>query len=438
MKSFSYLIIFSFLLIFSCRVEKTNIITVKLNRSDFVEKLLVTGTVQAVTNFSVLAPRSQYGTMTVTHLAPDGSYVKKGDTICVLSSPDLLNFYETFTSSLETMEADLKKLVADNALNLSLLEAQVETNKAQMEITFLDSVQMKYAPPVKQKLLALEMEKSQVLKKKLEKKFISQKLIDESEIRQMNSRIMQQKGRIQMMTDQIAALSIVASRDGIVMHTEAPMIMMQSMSGSMGVMGGKIEEGSNVFSNMPLLQFPDLSKMQVSTEIAEADYKRIEKGQPVTVKLDASNNLITTGKINRKALVGRSRYRQQQSKVKTYEAIIDIDSCHLQMKPGLSASCEITLGLVKDTVTVPTLAVFERDSLKTVYVADGKMYIPITVETGLSNSSFTIISHGLKGDETIALSEPPHYLLRKIVNPLENIKPENKMKHDSLIKSTSR
>jgi HlyD family secretion protein len=150
--------------------------------------------------------------------------------------------------------------------------------------------------------------------------------------------------------------------------------------------------------------------MQVSSEVAEADYKRIEKGQKVSVSIDAIKNLLTSGTINRKMLIGKTR--QSDSKVKTYEVIINIDSCHLKMKPGLSASCEITVEEVKDTIIVPTLAIFESDTLKIVYVSEDNKFIPVTIETGESNSSHTIVAKGLKGNETIALSEPPHNLIK--------------------------
>ncbi len=103
----------------------------------------------------------------------------------------------------------------------------------------------------------------------------------------------------------------------------------------------------------------------------------------------------------------------EKSSVKAYEIIIGVDSCHLQMKPGLSARCSIIIDQVKDTIVVPASAIFTVDSLKTVYVADGKYFKPVTVETGLSNSSETIITQGLVGDESIALMEPPHNLIRK-------------------------
>ena len=411
MKSSVFLLVFPLLFVLSCKSDKVSIITYDLKRSDFIESINVSGTVQAVNNYQIVAPVNNYGMMSVIHLADDGSYVIKGDTICILTCSDLSTIYETSVNELENMEAELKKLEADNALNLALLRAQLETTDAQLKISSLDSVRMNFAPPVKKRLLALEMEKATIEKRKIERKFISQKKIDDSEIKQMKSRIMQQQIRLQRMKDQIDALTVIAAREGFVLHTEAPTLQGFSVLGTVSF-GGKIEEGSTVFSNMALLQFPDLSKMQVSSQVAESDYKRIEKGQKVYVSIDAVKDLHTTGKINRKMPVGKTL--QSDSQVKTYEVIIDIDSCHLKMKPGLSANCDIMVKEVKDTIIVPTLAIFEVDSLHTVYVYEDDKFIPVNIETGTSNSSHTIVPKGLKGNETIALSEPPHNMIRHI------------------------
>ena len=82
-----------------------------------------------------------------------------------------------------------------------------------------------------------------------------------------------------------------------------------------------------------------------------------------------------------------------------------------KMKPGLSASCEIFLKEEKDTLFVPSLSIFDRDSTRVVYVKSKKEFIPVEVETGTSGSSYTIITGGLKGDEIIALTEPPFSLI---------------------------
>jgi len=176
-------------------------------------------------------------------------------------------------------------------------------------------------------------------------------------------------------------------------------------------MGGPIKEGSVLFINTAVLQFPDLSKMQISAEVPEAEFRKIEKGQKVNIVVDASDKLATTGVVNRKSLMGKTAERWSDSQVKFYEIIIDIDSCDSKMKPGLSASCTITLKEVRDTLFVPTLAIFERDSARVVYVMGKKKFSPVKIETGISGSSHTIITDGLKGGEIVALSEPPNSLI---------------------------
>jgi len=399
------------ILLFSCKGNKDDgIITFKLAKSDYVEKINIPGTVQAVVNFPVVPPRGMRSQLTVVRLADEGEFVKKGDTICVLSAGEIKADLSQLLSSIETLEAGLKKTVADNKLKIALLEAQLATSEAQLKISSLDSLRMQFEVDVTQKLLKLEMRKSLIEKQKIEKKLASQKIIGETEIRQMNARILVEKAKAQSLSDQVNSLIIIAQRDGIVMRAESPTFYIMGARGRAKI-GGPIKEGSVLFMNTTILQFPDLSKMQISAEVPEAEFRKIEKGQKVLIIIDAADKLETTGIVNRKSLMGRTAERWSDSKVKFYEVIIDVDSCHSQMKPGLSAECEITIKEAKDTLFIPTLAIFERDSSKVVYVKGKRNFSPVKIETGLSGSSHTIITDGLKGGEVIALSEPPGSLI---------------------------
>ena len=397
--------------IFSCNSKKDNsVFTFQLSKSDYIDKINVPGTVQAVVNTPVMPPKNQMGQMTVVWIVQDGTFVKQGDTLCVLSAPEVESRYREMLTSIETLEAELKKAEADNKLNIALLEAQLATNEAQLKISSLDSLQMKFATAMDQKLLELEMNKSVIERQKTQRKLAATRTIGETDIRQKRAGIIQEKMRAQTFADQISSMTIIAQRDGIVTRTESPRIMVMSTTGT-GSFGGPMREGSVIFLSTPLLQFPDLSRMQVTADVAESDFRRIEKGQKVYLTVDAAEKLVTTGKINRKSLASSIAQRYSGSTVKSYEVIIDVDSCHLKMKPGLSANCEIILKAEKDTLFVPTLAIFERDSLKIVYVKRKKEFVPVNVETGTSGSSFTIITSGLIGDETIALAEPPNSLV---------------------------
>jgi HlyD family secretion protein len=364
--------------------------------------------VQAVVNTPVMPPR--IGQMVVARLAQDGEYVKKGDTICVLSAPELVSNYESMLTSIETLEAGLKRSEADNQLNIALLEAQVLTSEARLKMSYLDSLQMKYATEARQKLLALEMERATIENQKIEKKLAASRKIGDADLKQKRLRIMQQKVSAQTFADQISSMTIIAQRDGIVQRGEAPTIMLMSNRGS-GTFGGPIKEGSVLMFPSAILQFPDLSRMQISADVPESAFKKIEKGQRVVITVDAAQKLETTGRVNRKSLASSNAQRYSASKVKSYEVIVDVDSCHTKMKPGLSASCEIFLREEKDTLFVPTLSIFERDSTKVVYVKDRKEFIPLEIRTGISGSSYTVISAGLKGGEIIALSEPPFSII---------------------------
>jgi HlyD family secretion protein len=397
------------LLLLSCTGKKENsVITFPIEKSDFIEKLTVPGTVQAVVNTPVMPPR--IGQMVVARLAQDGEYVKKGDTICVLSAPELVSNYESMLTSIETLEAGLKRSEADNQLNIALLEAQVLTSEARLKMSYLDSLQMKYATEARQKLLALEMERATIENQKIEKKLAASRKIGDADLKQKRLRIMQQKVSAQTFADQISSMTIIAQRDGIVQRGEAPTIMLMSNRGS-GTFGGPIKEGSVLMFPSAILQFPDLSRMQISADVPESAFKKIEKGQRVVITVDAAQKLETTGRVNRKSLASSNAQRYSASKVKSYEVIVDVDSCHTKMKPGLSASCEIFLREEKDTLFVPTLSIFERDSTKVVYVKHRKEFIPLEIRTGISGSSYTVISAGLKGGEIIALSEPPFSLI---------------------------
>jgi multidrug efflux pump subunit AcrA (membrane-fusion protein) len=421
-------LLFPFMLL-SCTGRKdTGVITFQLSKSDYVEKINVSGTVQAVVNVPVMAPSRMMGQMRVARLAEDGAYVKTGDTICVLALPELISMYSQALNSIETLEAGLKKTEADNKLKIALLEAQLATSEAQLKISSLDSLRMQYAPEVNQKLLKLEMKKVLIEKQKTEKKLAATKSIGQTEIRQMNARILSEKARTQTMADQVRSLTIIAQREGIVTRTESPVFTIMG-PGGIGKMGGPIREGSMLFMNTPVLQFPDLTKMQISAEVQEADFKKIEKGQKVKIDVDAAQKLETTGRVNRKSLIGRNAMRYSESKVKFYEIIIDVDSCHSRMKPGLSAYCEITLKEAKDTLFVPTLSIFERDSSKVVYVLGKNNFSPVKVETGMSGSSHTIITAGLNGDEVIALTEPPNSLIRSEERKSE--KPDTLKNHNT-------
>jgi HlyD family secretion protein len=80
----------------------------------------------------------------------------------------------------------------------------------------------------------------------------------------------------------------------------------------------------------------DLTKMQVDTNIAEADVGRLAVGMTATFTVDAYPAQVFTGKIRE---VRNSP--QVIQNVVTYDAVIDVDNSALKLKPGMTANVEI-------------------------------------------------------------------------------------------------
>ena len=424
MKIRSSVLLLSSILLFSCSGRKNDgILTYQVRKGGFSETFNAQGSVRAVVNVPVMPPSSGFGDMSVQRLAADGSIVKKGDTLCVLSVPEMENSYKTMLTTIETLEAGLKKIEAENALNLSSQEAQLANCESALRRSELDSQRMIYATELQKKQHELELRKLIIEKRKAEQKLASAKIIAQTSLAQAKARIVSEKSRAQSIADRVNSLTIIAQRDGMVLRTESPIIMI-SGSGGTGSIGGPIREGSVLFMQSAVLQFPDLSKMEITAEVLEADYRAIEKGQHVDIVIDAADRLLTTGKVNRKSIIGRNAMVNVYSQVKFYEVIINIDSCHTDLKPGLNADCKIWLQDVKEVLTVPVTALFEKEDARIVYVAEGKKYKPVEVETGYTGRSQSVILKGLSGGEAIALTEPPGSM---IVNDKKsrNTKPSN-------------
>jgi multidrug efflux pump subunit AcrA (membrane-fusion protein) len=398
-----------YLLFSSCSGDKSgSVVTFLVEKADYIEKITVPGTVKAVVNTPVLPPRISQ--LTVVRLASDGAFVRKGDTICVLESAELESSYKTAITDIETSEAGLKKTEADHKLNISLLEAQLLNSEAQLKISYLDSLKMRFVSEAQQKLLALQIQKAELEKQKIEKKLTGARSIASADIRQKQLQIMQKKVKAQSTADQLKSLTMVAQRDGMVQRAEAPVVRLMSTRGS-GMFGGPVKEGTVIMISSPVLEFPDMSRMQISASVSESEFRKIEKDQRAIITVDAAEKLETTGRVNRKSLASGNSQRNMPSRVKTYEVIIDVDSCHSMMKPGLTADCEIFLKEEKDTLFVPSVSIFDRDSIRVVYVKGKRKFNPVQVKTGTAGSSFTVIAAGLKGRENVALTEPPSRLV---------------------------
>ncbi len=390
------------LLVSACNYQHEQQRCYHVLKGDFTEVISVKGTIKAEKSTFIKAPQL-FGPI-ILWVEEDGRYVEGGDTVCILEHPETESRFESIAENVKNMDVRLKKLKSDHAVQLAMLQAEIENNNIEISIASLDSVQKKFAPPLQQKLIALQHQKANIRKAKLEKKFLARKTIGEAEIRSMKSRIKQQELMMQRMQDQLDQLVVTTPESGIFMRSENPSLLFRFSTG-IGTLGGKVEEGASTYRDMNIAEIPNLDKMQILAELSETNYKKAQPGQQVNIRVEANGNLFTTGKVLRKMLTGKQHNRD--SKVRFYEALIEVDSCHKLLTPGMNATCEIIISDYKDTIVVPSISLFKEDGDEYVYLLKGNKYIKNRVEIENTFSTYCIIASGLSGDSYIALSKPP-------------------------------
>ncbi|MGE5188964.1 MAG: efflux RND transporter periplasmic adaptor subunit, partial [Gemmatimonadota bacterium] len=159
----------------------------------------------------------------------------------------------------------------------------------------------------------------------------------------------------------------------------------------------------------------DLTKMQIDTNVDEADIGSTTVGQAANFTVDAYPERTFTGKV----IQVRNAPIITQNVV-TYDVVIAVDNKEMLLKPGMTANVSIVTRTVKDALRIPNAALRYRPSGKgktegrkeaagpRVYViGPDKMPLAVAVKLGITDGNFTQLVEGnvKEGDALITDEE---------------------------------
>jgi HlyD family secretion protein len=169
----------------------------------------------------------------------------------------------------------------------------------------------------------------------------------------------------------------------------------------MVVYASGIREGESVYERQTILQLPDLSRMQVKTTIHESGVNQVQRGQPATIRLDARPGASYRGSVQSVAVLP-DQGGWLNSDVKAYETVVEIDEEVERLHPGMTAVVEIHVRDLHDVLIAPVEAVVQIDGSDWCYVEAGGDIERRMVSLGAFNDRFVEIRQGLnEGDRVI-------------------------------------
>jgi HlyD family secretion protein len=121
------------------------------------------------------------------------------------------------------------------------------------------------------------------------------------------------------------------------------------------VLTRSVEPGQTVAASLqaPVLftLAEDLTQMELHVDVDEADVGQVKKGQEAIFTVDAFQNRSFPAQIT------QVRYGSQTLEgVVTYETVLHVDNSDLSLRPGMTATADITVQKIENAVLVPNAA----------------------------------------------------------------------------------
>lgn len=400
----------------------------------------------------------------LTEIVPDGSDVKQGDKIFVITAKQNQNLEEAILQK-QTQEAALEKQQSELELaqknqDLEVQKAQFDIDLAQTELTLLQkkplplevqdaqsaterarlarelaSISFKIAQELWAKQLISEAELSQARLKletskvrweiaQLKEKILLRGALPE-EIQLAQQKLSLEKVKFTQV--QKAAASVIEQYQMSLRVAEARLaeaeysltVDQEAMSNGIsyapvsGVLryvdgwGGKAEIGKEYYEEEPLVIIADEAQMVVKTKVSEVDRAGIAVGQAVKIWVPAFPDRTFSGKVVSVGQLAVDRNEIYKSKkpsgITAFEVKVAIADSYSGLKTGMSATVDIILEEFPDLLKVPKLAIAEGKDGHYVFLLRSGKAEKVPVRLGIANEWEVAVSGNLKAGEKVCL-----------------------------------
>jgi HlyD family secretion protein len=405
-KSSFFIIVFIVGIFSSCSREKAPTVTYQLTHGDYQMIVSGEGELEA-RNAQVLTAPAVRPPPTLSYLIDEGTNVEKGDVIAKFTSSDVEAEYLEAQETLETEKAN--SVTKEAQLNLQLLsyESQMTSANATADAAKLQATKLDFEAPRTQEIKRLEIAQDELEAERARKNLESIKKIQTEERADSRMRIRQAENNLDRAKEQLDQLTLKAPYSGIVVHGVNPRT------------GEKVKQGEILFRRMPVAQLPDLSTMQVNMKISETDAQKLTPGMPARIRIPSIGTTEFPGRVARVDRVAKPIKRD--SKVKKVEVTVQIDTTADQIRPGLTAVTEVIVRRFHDVLAVPHECVFERDSVKVVYVKKKEKFEARPIAVLFQDEDFLAAYGELADGDQLAMRDPGSSMVHfpeKLVTPV--------------------
>ncbi len=439
----------------------------EVRRGDFTVSVVEGGTLSAVSEVSI---RSEVeGTARIISIVPEGSYVKKGDTLVELDSAaaqDQVNLQEInfekakFGVEQAVAQFEIQKSATNTdylAAVLKLKLAKIDLEKYEQGQRMVDFVEASNKLVQAEATLVVNQDtyrnstnlaaKGYEMKQKVDgdrltvlnsanalivasnSLWMLQQYDEVKQHEQFEANVLQAEQELQRVVSQnfrkmaqfaadlvnqsntlaLSEQKLERDKKNLLATTiKAPQdgLVVYQVSDNHFSSESLIEGGAIVRNRQELIKLPDLAHMKVVVKVHESHVSMIRPGLPAYVMLDSMPDERFRGVVEKVAPLPDTQARWGNPNLKVYNTEVYLTDALPNVKPGVSAKAEIIVTNIANAISVPIQAIATYRGKPSAYVLKRGKADPRPVEVGMFNNKFIEITKGLDAGDRILLSPP--------------------------------
>ncbi len=370
--------------------------TAPVRKGDFLVLVRCRGELVARRSEQVIAPLD-VPDLQIVWLAPEGSPVKAGQTIIKFDPSKAEQDLKEKEAALQQAQATLDQAVAQAQITveqdtLDLGTAKYQTEKARLEaskqaiVSAIQGQESEIDLGLAEEKLKVQQAANTLHTKSSEAKAASlERLRDEA------------KAQVDLTKHHLELMEMKSPLDGVINY------LANYSQGWNNAQAFKV--GDHAVPGGAIAEIPDLSTLEMESNVDETDRGRIAVGNTVLVHVDALPELVLTARLVSITPLTEQSFNEWPP-TRSFRAFAQIEKPDPRMRPGMNAAADMVESKIPAATSIPTKALFTLAGKPAVYVKTQGRWVPTPVRiTGRNPDEVAI--EGIDPSAQVALAEPP-------------------------------
>lgn len=377
--------------------------TTTVQRGDVSADIHTAGEFMATRTQMVTAP-AVGGTLRLVYLVPTGTRVAADDVVMRFDPSEQQFTLEVSESEVEEADLELQKLEADRQVqaaqdDVNLLKARFDVRKAELDVTTNELL-------------------SEVLARKNELTLeeARRKLAQIEEDVRSRARTSEAARTVAAEKRQKAVFSRDRSRQAIAqMDVRAPFAGIVAVRSNQDAGGGffypgmtlpDYREGDVVFPGRPVLTLLEPGAIQLRARVPESLSTSVTTNQKAHVQLDGSTRAPLPATVQSvSGMADRGGFFRAPTAQREFDVSFALPGTVDGIEPGRTARIRIEGTPLRNVLSLPRQAVFDRDGTPTVFQAQNGRFTPTAVKV-VARTQARVVIDGLAEGTRVTLTDP--------------------------------